>query len=87
MSWSFSVIAKNRESLKIYSRKQLLQYHSQGSSGAVQMAKIADHIDLLIDLFEIVPGKMLRLETSGHIDGGHGNLKVELNHYFGVMLE
>lgn len=87
MSWSFQATAKTKEALKAYSRKQLLAYHREGDAGHTTMSKVADQIDVLIDLFDLKPGHLLRIDTNGHLDSGYGNLKIELTNYCGVMLD
>lgn len=87
MSWSFTAIAKEKSKLKEHSRKSLLTYHQEGTSGRALMTKVADHIDNLIDLFSLSPGQLIKLETNGHLEGGSGNLKVDLTNYVGTFLE
>ena len=87
MSWSFTAMARSKPVLKEHVRKNLMAYHKEGSAGHASMTKLADHFDGLIDMCKLVPGQVLKIESSGHLDDGGGNMKIDLTSYGGTVLD
>jgi len=80
MSWNYSAMAKDKEKLKADCRSSLLPAYSKpGSVHHTAMTKVMAVIDATIDMFDLRPGQLIKLETQGHIEGGAGNMKLDVS--------
>jgi hypothetical protein len=87
MSWSFTAVAACKTKLKAHCRKSLTVYMAPGPELDL-MAKVADAHDALIDLFQVPKGRLIKIESSGHVDTSPSstcNCKIDLTNYLPLL--